>query len=159
MIKRILCYYMIFMISCFVHELGHIIMAKIFCDIKNYRIELGIGKNIIDFKKFAIKSIPIAGHGYWELEDLDRYNKSNKLRKIMPTLGGPLFSLVATILMIILYAKDSGNNQFVNHMMIYSIVANASFFVSTILPVKYLYCSSDGMRILNILKSTEDNVN
>lgn len=155
MIKRILCYYMIFMISCFVHELGHIIMAKIFCDIKNYRIELGIGKSIIDFKKFAIKSIPIAGHGYWELEDLERYNKSNKLRRIMPTLGGPLFSLVMTVLLIILYKENSEPNKFVNHMMIYSIVANASFFVATILPIKYLNCSSDGMRIFNILKSTE----
>lgn len=159
MIKRILCYYIIFMISCLVHEIGHIIMAKIFCDIKNYRIELGIGKSIIDFKKFAIKSIPIAGHGYWELEDLDRYNKSNKLKKIMPTLGGPLFSFAMTVLLIILYKGNSEPNKFVNHMMIYSIVANASFFVSTILPIKYLDCSSDGMRILNILKSTQDNVN
>ncbi|MDD6905551.1 MAG: M50 family metallopeptidase [Finegoldia magna] len=159
MIKRILCYYIIFLISCFMHELGHIIMSKIFFDTTNHRIELGIGKSIIDLKKFAIKSIPIAGHGYWELEDLDRYNKSNKLRKIMPTLGGPLFSFAMTVLLIILYKENSEPNKFVNHMMIYSIVANASFFVSTILPIKYLDCSSDGMRILNILKSTENNVN
>lgn len=156
MILRIICYYLIFLLSCLVHELGHIIMAKIFCDIKNYRIELGIGKSIIDFKKFAIKSIPIAGHGYWELEDLDRYNKSNKLKKIMPTLGGPLFSFVMTVLLIILYKGNSEPNEFAKHMMLYSIATNASFFVATILPLKYLYCSSDGMRILNIMKTVED---
>lgn len=159
MIKRILCYYIIFLISCFMHELGHIIMSKIFFDTTNHRIELGIGKSIIDFRKFAIKIIPASGRAYWTILDLDRYNKSDKLRKIMPALGGPLFSFAMTVLLIILYKKNSEPNKFVNHMMIYSIVANASFFVSTILPIKYLDCSSDGMRILNILKSTEDNVN
>ncbi|MDU1086845.1 MAG: hypothetical protein E7D50_02605 [Finegoldia magna] len=93
------------------------------------------------------------------MEDLDRYNKSNTLRKIMPTLEGPLFSLLMTVLLIILYKENSELNKFVNHMVIYSIVTNASFLVATILPIKYLNCSSDGMLILNILKPTEDNVN
>ncbi|MDU5021300.1 MAG: hypothetical protein E6269_12170 [Clostridiales bacterium] len=44
-------------------------------------------------------------------------------------------------------------------MVIYSIVTNASFLVATILPIKYLNCSSDGMLILNILKPTEDEDN
>ena len=44
-------------------------------------------------------------------------------------------------------------------MMMYSILTNAAFFISTILPVKYLNNISDGMDIINILKSTEDNLN
>ena len=159
MIKRILCYYIIFLISCFMHELGHIIMSKIFFDTTNHRIELGIGKSIIDFRKFAIKIIPASGRAYWTILDLDRYNKSDKWRKIMPTLGEPLFSLLMTFLLIFIYRDYSVTNQFWKHMMIYSILTNAAFFISTILPVKYLNNISDGMDIINILKSTEDNVN
>ena len=43
--------------------------------------------------------------------------------------------------------------------MMYSILTNAAFFISTILPVKYLNNISDGMDIISILKSTEDNLN
>lgn len=159
MIKRILCYYIIFLISCFMHELGHIIMSKIFFDTTNHRIELGIGKSIIDFKKFAIKIIPTSGRAYWTFLDLDRYNKSDKWRKIMPTLGGPLFSFLMTFLLIYLYKENSVMNQFWKHMMMYSILTNAGFFISTILPIKYLNNISDGMYILNTIKSTEDNLN
>lgn len=159
MIKRILCYYIIFLISCFMHELGHIIMSKIFFDTTNHRIELGIGKSIIDFKKFAIKIIPTSGRAYWTFLDLDRYNKSDKWRKIMPTLGGPLFSFLMTFLLIYLYKENGVMNQFWKHMMMYSILTNAGFFISTILPIKYLNNISDGMYILNTIKSTEDNLN
>lgn len=77
----------------------------------------------------------------------------------MPTLGGPLFSLLMTFLLIFLYRDNSITNQFWKHMMMYSILTNAAFFISTILPVKYLNNISDGMDIINILKSTEDNLN
>ncbi len=61
-----------------------------------------------------------------------------------------------TVLLILLYKENSKPNKFVNHLMKYSIVTNASFFVATSLPIQYLNCSSDGMRIFNILKSTEE---
>ena len=77
----------------------------------------------------------------------------------MPTLGGPLFSFLMTFLLIYLYKENSVMNQFWKHMMMYSILTNAGFFISTILPIKYLNNISDGMYILNTIKSTEDNLN
>lgn len=138
-------------------KLGHIMMAKIFYNVKNSRIEIGKGKNILKLKKIIVNALPVYGHAYWELEDFDSYKKSSKLRKIMPSLGGPLVSLLIALGFILI----SGNNygDFYNQIIKYFIMYNSICFISTVLPIKYINYSSDGMRILNTIKSTEDNVN
>ncbi|WP_396336484.1 peptidase M50 [Finegoldia magna] len=132
-------------------------MAKIFYNVKNSRIEIGKGKNILKLKKIIVNALPVYGHAYWELEDFDSYKKSSKLRKIMPSLGGPLVSLLIALGFILI----SGNNygDFHNQIIKYFIMYNSICFISTVLPIKYLNLPSDGMRILNTIKSTEDNVN
>lgn len=75
----------------------------------------------------------------------------------MPSLGGPLVSLLIALGFILI----SGNNygDFYNQIIKYFIMYNSICFISTVLPIKYLNLPSDGMRILNTIKSTEDNVN
>lgn len=75
----------------------------------------------------------------------------------MPSLGGPLVSLLIALGFILI----SRNNYsgFYSKIIRYVILYNAICFVSTILPIKYLNLPSDGMRILNTIKSTEDKVN
>lgn len=157
MFIKIVMLYIIIFFSTFAHELGHVVMAKIFYNVKNSRIEIGKGKNILKLKKIIVNALPVYGHAYWELEDFDSYKKSSKLRKIMPSLGGPLVSLLIALGFILI----SGNNYggFYSKIIRYVILYNAICFVSTILPIKYLNLPSDGMRILNTIKSTEDNVN
>lgn len=157
MFIKIVMLYIIIFFSTFAHELGHIVMAKIFYNVKNSRIEIGKGKNILKLKKIIVNALPVYGHAYWELEDFDSYKKSSKLRKIMPSLGGPLVSLLIALGFILI----SGNNygDFYNQIIKYFIMYNSICFISTVLPIKYINYSSDGMRILNTIKSTEDNVN
>ncbi|MDD6905550.1 MAG: site-2 protease family protein [Finegoldia magna] len=157
MFIKIVTLYFVFFFSTFAHELGHIMMAKIFYNAKNCRIEIGIGKNILKLKKFIVRVLPAYGLAYWEFKDWDSYRKSSKLRKIMPSLGGPLVSLLIALGFILI----SRNNYsgFYSKIIRYVILYNAICFVSTILPIKYLNLPSDGMRILNTIKSTEDNVN
>ncbi|MDU5223414.1 MAG: M50 family metallopeptidase [Finegoldia magna] len=157
MFIKIVTLYFVFFFSTFAHELGHIVMAKIFYNVKNSRIEIGKGKNILKLKKIIVNALPVYGHAYWELEDFDSYKKSSKLRKIMPSLGGPLVSLLIALGFILI----SGNNygDFYNQIIKYFIMYNSICFISTVLPIKYINYSSDGMRILNTIKSTEDNVN
>ncbi|MDU2383542.1 MAG: site-2 protease family protein [Finegoldia magna] len=157
MFIKIVMLYIIIFFSTFAHELGHIVMAKIFYNVKNSRIEIGKGKNILKLKKIIVNALPVYGHAYWELEDFDSYKKSSKLRKIMPSLGGPLVSLLIALGFILI----SGNNygDFYNQIIKYFIMYNSICFISTVLPIKYLNLPSDGMRILNTIKSTEDNVN
>lgn len=157
MFIKIVILYVVIFFSTFAHELGHIMMAKIFYNVKNCRIEIGIGKNIIKLKKFIVRVLPAYGLAYWEFKDWDSYRKSSKLRKIMPSLGGPLVSLLIALGFILI----SRNNYsgFYSKIIRYVIIYNAICFVSTILPIKYLNLPSDGMRILNTIKSTEDNVN
>lgn len=157
MFIKIVMLYIIIFFSTFAHELGHITMAKIFYNVKNSRIEIGKGKNILKLKKIIVNALPVYGHAYWELEDFDSYKKSSKLRKIMPSLGGPLVSLLIALGFILI----SGNNygDFYNQIIKYFIMYNSICFISTVLPIKYLNLPSDGMRILNTIKSTEDNVN
>ena len=157
MFIKIVTLYFVFFFSTFAHELGHITMAKIFYNVKNSRIEIGKGKNILKLKKIIVNALPVYGHAYWELEDFDSYKKSSKLRKIMPSLGGPLVSLLIALGFILI----SGNNygDFYNQIIKYFIMYNSICFISTVLPIKYLNLPSDGMRILNTIKSTEDNVN
>ena len=157
MFIKIVTLYFVFFFSTFAHELGHITLAKIFYNVKNCRIEIGIGKNILKLKKFIVRVLPAYGHAYWEFKDWDSYRKSSKLRKIMPSLGGPLVSLIIALGFILI----SRNNYsgFYSKIIRYVILYNAICFVSTILPIKYLNLPSDGMRILNTIKSTEDNVN
>ena len=157
MFIKIVILYVVFIFSTFVHEFGHIMMAKIFYNVKNCSIEIGNGKIIFKPKKIVVRAIPASGHAYWEFKDWDSYRKSSKLRKIMPSLGGPLVSLIIALGFILI----SRNNYsgFYSKIIRYVIFYNAICFVSTILPIKYLNLPSDGMRILNTIKTTEDNVN
>lgn len=153
MFIKIVMLYIIIFFSTFAHELGHIVMAKIFYNVKNSRIEIGKGKNILKLKKIIVNALPVYGHAYWELEDYDSYKKSSKLRKIMPSLGGPLVSLLIALGFILI----SGNNygDFYNQIIKYFIMYNSICFISTVLPIKYINYSSDGMRIFDIIRDNK----
>lgn len=153
MFIKIVMLYIIIFFSTFAHELGHIVMAKIFYNVKNSRIEIGKGKNILKLKKIIVNALPVYGLAYWEFEDFDSYKKSSKLRKIMPCIGGPLVSLLITLGFILI----SGNNygDFYNQIIKYFIMYNSICFISTILPIKYINYSSDGMCIFDIIRDNK----
>lgn len=159
MFIKIVILYVVFLFSTFAHELGHIMMAKIFYNAKNCRIEIGNGNVIFKLKKIVVRAIPASGHAYWESIDLDRYNNSNKMRKIMLALGGPLFSLLMSILFAIAFYRVKPYRELFDILLKFLIFMNLSCFIITILPIKYLDNISDGQFILNIIKSTNHNIN
>lgn len=77
----------------------------------------------------------------------------------MPAFGGPLFSLVMSILFAIAFYRIKPYRELLYILLKLLIFMNVSCFIITILPIKYLDNISDGQFILNIIKSTEDNVN
>lgn len=153
MFIKIVMLYIIIFFSTFAHELGHVVMAKIFYNVKNSRIEIGKGKNILKLKKIIVNALPVYGHAYWELEDFDSYKKSSKLRKIMPSLGGPLVSLLIALGFILISRNNYGD--FYNQIIKYFIMYNSICFISTVLPIKYINYSSDGMRIFDIIRDNK----
>lgn len=153
MFIKIVMLYIIIFFSTFAHELGHVVMAKIFYNVKNSRIEVGKGKNILKLKKIIVNALPVYGHAYWELEDFDSYKKSSKLRKIMPSLGGPIVSLLIALGFILISRNNYGD--FYNQIIKYFIMYNSICFISTVLPIKYINYSSDGMRIFDIIRDNK----
>lgn len=152
--------YIIFMpVLTLLHELGHAIPALIFTKEKviinmghsnlNKKIEL----NRLVIKLNGYKSLSDVSYGYINWTPLD----NNKTKSILMSLGGPLTSLIVSILLYIYLIN-------VNLPYVPMILLNALFlfslfqFLLTILPMKYFYnpylgCTSDGYKILQHLKN------
>ena len=152
--------YIIFMpILTLLHELGHAIVALIFTkekviiNIGNSDLNKKIELNRLVIKLNGYKSLVDVSYGYanWTLLD------SNKIKSILMILGGPLTSLIGSILLYIYLIN-------VSLPYILMVLLNALFsfslfqFLLTILPMKYFYrpyvgYTSDGYKILQHLKN------
>ncbi len=150
MIIKIIILYFVYFFSTLAHELGHIVMAKIFYNVENCKIDIGLGKRVVKFKGVTIKAIPGRGRAYWPIKDINTYYKSSKLRRIMPILGGPLVSFLITLG----FVSISKNNYsyFYNEIIKSIIICNVICFAISILPLKDSDGLSDGMHIFNIIK-------
>ena len=141
------------------HELGHAIPALIFTkeevivNIGNSNLNKKIKLSRLIIKLNGYKSLVDVSYGYINWTPLD----SNKIKAIIIILGGPLTSLIVSILLYIYLINVS-----LPHILI--ILLNALFYFSlfqfllTILPMKYFYkpylgCTSDGYKILQHLKN------
>ena len=140
------------------HELGHAVPALIFTkeevivNIGNSNLNKKIKLSRLIIKLNGYKSLVDVSYGYINWTPLD----SNKIKAIIIILGGPLTSLIVSILIYIYLINVS-----LPYILI--ILLNALFYFSlfqfllTILPMKYFYkpyvgYTSDGYKILQHLK-------
>ena len=136
-------------------------MAKIFYNAKNISIDTGIGKTIFSIGKVSFKLIPMFGYAYWECKDAESFEKTSRLRKIMPTLGGPLFSIILVFLSYIIAVRLSTSNYDDMYLYLANISLNYNLFLffAAIFPTTYFTRASgqpvysDGMCVLKIIRN------
>ena len=151
--------YIIFMpVLTLLHELGHAIPALIFTkekvivDIGNSNLNKKIKLNRLVIKLNGYKSLTDVSYGYINWTPLD----SNKMKSVFMILGGPLTSLIVSILLYIYLINVSLPYiliKLLDALFLFSLFQ----FLLTILPMKYFYNpysghTSDGYKILQDLK-------
>lgn len=163
---KVLLFYLILWISMFLatfaHELGHVLMFKLFFGDKNWNITLGMGKTIFEFKKITIKALMIKGKFNFKTE-----HKGSRFKYIMVSLGGPLANIVF-ILVLIFLALIMENNQMLDELPIFVFSFTRSLFfmnvymtVFNLIPMKlnfwpYKHFISDGYYIYsNLIRKKE----
>ncbi len=101
----------LFALPVFFHELGHFIFSKL-AGIKVYEFSIGLPfiphlKTIFEYKEtqFTLKIIPIGGFISYtpkekELESIYEFLKYPGWRRLIATLGGPVFNFIFALLVI-----------------------------------------------------------
>lgn len=97
-------YLMVFMLISFlilIHELGHLIAAKL----SNIPIELfsvGFGPKLWSFRKgqteYRLSALPIAGYVLPKIENEDDFFQIDSSRRIAFALGGPLANIILAVI-------------------------------------------------------------
>jgi len=140
-----------------VHEIGHVLMYRIFFRDKHWHITIGTGMNVIKLKRFTLRVFPISG-----FFNVESKNKGSKLHYIMMHLGGPLANVFFIVLLIFLSQIIKANNLELPNLvgfLGFTFWANISQFVFTVIPMKYYFWPykgylSDGMQILKKIKES-----
>lgn len=148
----------IFLIN-LVHEMGHVLMYRIFFREKDWNITIGVGRTIIKLKKFTLRIFPISGHYNYK----SKYDGS-KFQRIMTHLGGPLANVLFIVLLrfllhIITANKLTFEQKNLVWFLTFTFWGNVAQFVFTAVPMKYSSWPyegyiSDGMEILNEVTDT-----
>lgn len=140
-------------LSMLVHEMGHVLMYRIFFREKDWNITIGVGRTIIKFKKFTVRIFPISGYYNYESKD-----NGSKFKRIMMYLGGPLVNLLFIVLLRFLLQMITANKlTFEQKNLVWFLTFTFWFhvfqFVSSAVPMRYSFWPyegymSDGMEIL-----------
>ena len=134
-----------------VHEMGHLLMFKMFYreDYKGWHIEIGNGRPIMEFKRLTLRIIPISGCFNFR-EKL----KVSKFQYIMMLTGGPIASLIFIFLLGFLfrYMSITNNLVFKHHnltrFLVFLFWGFLSQFILTLFPMSFGGYTSDGMKII-----------
>lgn len=139
------------------HELGHAIPALIFTKEK---VTVNIGNSNLN-KKIKLNRLVINLNGYKSLLDVSYgyvnwTQVDNRIKVVLMILGGPLTTLIVSILLYIYLINAS--LPYVLMVSFNALFIFSSFqFLLTILPMKYFYNpyvghTSDGYKILQQFK-------
>ena len=151
-ILLLVIFYFCSFLGILVHEMGHVLMYILFYKKNNLRLEIGsAGIKILTIGKFTIYSNMITGVTYFN--DI----KCNKFKMIMFCIGGPLASLIFTILLVPYISKFvnipfSENSNF-TRFVIALFYTNLFLFITSIIPIKIKSYTSDGMNLIYIFKN------
>ena len=146
------------MISVLLHEFGHALGYMLATGDRDWHIEVGQGKRILDTKALTINMLVL--DGFFAPEE----NMADSKRQLLMTLaGGPIMSLLLIIgLLVLKYRGISLSPEVFASGMIKALFYAALFINSFILlwsviPANGFFremkdVGTDGMQIINILK-------
>lgn len=152
----------------FLHELGHAMGYQLATGDKEWRIVLGTRKKLFQTKRITVKWIPFSGYMYDPVES----KADTRAKRIAMYSGGPLVSLLFTILFFILRSgnlpvieSDILTQDALEGMVDIAFSYSLIQLISTIIPMRYpgsfgpyKGSKSDGLRILEELKGTPRSV-
>ena len=148
-----------FMLSIFIHEIGHMLGWKVRTRSDYWVITVGSGKKIMQTKRLIFHVFPVGGTFIETDESID----TKKTDTLLTTIGGPVFTLLFTVILFwiqtIIPDKALATNLY-NGRQLIMIVRNYNLFLFfiTIIPCKYpgflsKVPQSDGMAILKTLRN------
>ena len=154
---RVLLIWFLCLFSVFLHETGHAMGYRIAAGKTGGKVFAGSGPKIISIGRSTFCFVPVGGYFIPEEEE------KTKTVKLMMITGGPLVSLLLTILFGILRFYLFSSDQLGNEL--YEILFSVSGFLLffnffqfffTIIPVRYRLIGkgyeSDGLQMVHILK-------
>lgn len=164
-ILNIILFYVVFLLSTIIHELGHALPALILTK-ENVRIILGRNDKMLKELSLGRLDIylkglnPFVGFTYWGETTL------TNLKKIVILAGGPIFSSVFGI-GLLLFSRNIGGKLlletiFLKEMLTFAGNYHLYIFISTSVPIiypkwwpGYSGYPSDGYQILKLFKKNK----
>ncbi|MFY9214702.1 MAG: M50 family metallopeptidase [Tissierellaceae bacterium] len=161
-ILNIFLFYMVFLLSTIIHEFGHALPVLI---LTKGNVKIILGRNNEKSKKISLGRLdvhlkgfnPFTGFAYWD------GSKITRVKKIIILAGGPLFSLLFGIVLL-LVGRNMENNLLIEAILLKEMLTLAGnyqlyTFISTSVPIIYPKWwagyggyPSDGYQIFKLMK-------
>ena len=154
---RLLLLWLLCLFSVFLHETGHALGYWIAAGKQKWKVIAGSGPKIVSIGRYTFCLIPVGGYFIPEEEE------KTKKEKLMILSGGPLGSLLLTVLFGVLRLCFFGTDQ--TGSALYDILFPVSNFLLlfnffqflfTAIPMRYrIVCrgqESDGLQMIHVLK-------
>ena len=160
-IVRILCAWLLCLLSVLFHELGHALGYRISGGKAGWKVGVGSGPKMFSASRYTFFLIPAGG--YFIPDEAPETNKA----KIFTYAGGPVVSLLQAVLYRIIYfcvpgfvQPGSVLNEILLSVSAFLLYFNLFQFLFTIIPMRYrVICrgyDSDGLQILHVLKQKKN---
>lgn len=152
--------WILFLLSVLLHELGHALGFRIGAGKKSWKIIAGSGKEILHTERLSFRLFPVGG--FFLPDDADE--PGTRKGKLLTYAGGPLVSLLLTVLFFVLRfsvlrSADQTNPTIWALSMLCSALLCFNFFqfLLTALPIRYrVVCKglrSDGKQFFHALRN------
>ena len=156
-IVRILCAWLLCLLSVLFHELGHALGYRISDGKAGWKVGVGSGPKMFSASRYTFFLIPAGG--YFIPDEAPETNKA----KIFTYAGGPVVSLLQAVLYSVfcfcIYSfvrPESSLREILLWISRFVLFFNFFQFLFTIIPIRYrVVCrgfDSDGLQILHTLK-------
>ena len=156
---KILLVWLLYLLSVFLHELGHAAGYRISGGKPGWKVIAGSGPKMFSTSKFTFRLIPVGGY-FIPVEEPE-----TKKGKIFMLAGGPFVSLLLTVLYWVacfcLFEFAQPESSLYEILLPTSRLLffyNFFQFLFTVIPIRYrIVCrgfESDGLQIVHALKNT-----
>lgn len=153
-------------LSVMLHELGHAMGFGVGNGKGPWRILVGSGPELLQIGRLTLRIFPFGGYF---IPDDDKEPKT-KQGKLLMLAGGPLTSLMLTVLFGVLrfaiFTPDLSKGMLYGmlvYLSAFMLLFNLFQFLFTVIPIRYrIVCRgtvSDGMQFVHVLKQKGDQTN
>ena len=158
---KILLVWLLYLLSVFLHELGHAAGYRISGGKPEWKVIAGSGPKMFSTSKFTFCLIPVGG-GFIPVE-----KPETKKGKIFTLAGGPFVSLLLTVLYWIVRfcLYEFAQPESILYEILFPVSRLLVFynffqFLLTVIPIRYrIVCrgfESDGLQIIHVLKQKKE---